>query len=497
MDHFKMLKELIIHQWKSIFRSPNLGRDTRSNIFIGILLILMLLNFFLLGLFLDELLAELYPGKDPVTLVNGFILFYLLIDLLVRLILQAVPGLSIQPYLHLNIKKGSLAHYLLLKSLGSVFNYIPFAIILPFSIGTLSKIQYPVYTFCWILGIFLFLLFNAYLAIYVKRRTLDKPILEIVLGIIIIGLIALDYFNYFSLSSYSVVLFKNLMTKPIFLVLPLMLLCIMYVINFHWVKGKLYLEQLEKRKSRDRSSYRGFSFLDRWGEVGFYMQLELKLIVRNKRLKQGIPGSLAMLLLGFVIYGYEEYQNMTFFLIYMGVLFIGMFMLYYGQFAFAWESHYFDKILSEKINMNLYIKAKYRIMQVTCLVLYILLLPYALYSEMILFVNSAILLFNLGINSLYLLWTGTSNRERLDLEASYFTWQGKKGRQIGIVFLMIIYPLVIYVPFKIIGNEYVGLIAVGLAGLVGLVYGHIILNKITEKMLRIKYDMAAGFREGF
>ena len=102
----------------------------------------MLLNFFFLGLFLDELLAELYPGKDPVTLVNGFILFYLLIDLLVRLILQAVPGLSIQPYLHLNVKKASLANYLLLKSLGSVFNFIPFAIILPFSIGTLGKIHY-------------------------------------------------------------------------------------------------------------------------------------------------------------------------------------------------------------------------------------------------------------------------------------------------------------------------------------------------------------------
>ena len=88
-----------------------------------------------------------------------------------------------------------------------------------------------------------------------------------------------------------------------------------------------------------------------------------------------------------------------------------------------------------------------------------------------------------------------SNRERLDLAASYFTWQGKKGRQIGIVFLIIIYPLVIYIPFKVIGNEYIGLIALGLAGLVGLVYGHIILDKITKRMHRIKYDMAEGFRQ--
>lgn len=490
-----MLKELIIQQWKSTFRSPNLSRDTRSNIFIGILMILMLLNFFILGLFMDELLVELYPGKDPAALVNSFILFYLSVDLLVRIILQAVPGMSIQSYLHLNLKKSSLTHYLLLKSLGSVFNYIPFALLIPFSINTISKLQYPSYTIIWIAGIYFFLLFNSYLAMYVKRRTLDKPILEIILGLLIIGIFALEYFDLFSVSHYSKVLFNNLLTDPIYLLIPVCLLGAMYGINFQWLKGKLYLEQLEIRSSREKSSYQGFSFLDRWGEIGLYMQLELKLIMRNKRLKQAIPGSLAMLLMGFVIYGYEEYQQMMFFLIYMGIIFIGMFMLYYGQFAFAWESHYFDKILSEKINMDLYIKAKYRIMQVSCIIFYILLLPYTFYSEMILYVNTALLFFNVGVNSLYLLWTGTSNRERIDLDASYFTWQGKKGRQIGIVFLMIIFPLVIYLPFKFIGNEYVGLIAVGITGLIGLIYGHIFLNKIMQKMLRIKYDMAAGFRE--
>jgi len=490
-----MIKELIVHQWKSTFRSPNLNRDTRSNIFIGILMTIMVLNFFFIGLFLDELLVELFPGKDPVTLVNGFILFYLLIDLLVRLILQAVPGLSIQPYLHLNIKKSSLAHYLLLKSLGSVFNYIPFALLIPFSISTVSRLEYSSYTLIWIIGIFLFLLVNSYLAIYVKRRTLDKPILEIVLGVLIIGLVAMDYYDLFSISYFSAILFEHLLTDPVYLFLPLGLLFAIYGINFRWLKGKLYLEQLEKRRSRERSSQAGFNFLDRWGEIGMYMQLELKLIMRNKRLKQAIPGSLAMLLMGFIIYGYEEYQQMMFFLIYMGIIFIGMFMLYYGQFAFAWESHYFDKILSEKIDLDLYIKAKYRIMQVTCLIFYILLIPYALYNEMILYVNTAVLLFNIGVNSLYLLWTGTSNRERIDLDASYFTWQGKKGRQIGIVFLMILFPITIYLPVKFIANEYAGLIAIGIAGLIGLIYGHIFLKKITQKMIRIKYDMAEGFRE--
>ncbi len=492
-----MIKELIIHQWKSTLRSPNLSRDRRSNIFIGILIFITILNFFFLGLFMNDLLLEFYPDKNPVTLFNGFIVYYLMVDLFLRLMLQAVPGMSIQPYLHLNIRRATLSHYLLMKSLGSVFNYLPFAIIIPFALTNAGNQSPSYYWTIWIFGIYLFLLFNAYLAVLFKRRALDKPILEIILGLVILMLGLLDYYGIYSLTNLSASLFANLLSNPLFLLLPMTILVLMYGINFQWLRGALSLEQMERSSRRERSSLKGFDFLDKWGEIGIYLQLELKLILRNKRLKQAIPGSLAMLLLGFVIYGYEEYQNMTFFLIYMGIIFIGMFMVYYGQFVLAWESHYFDKILTEKIDLLQYIKAKYRIMQFSCLILYILLLPYALFDGMILYVNSAVLIFNIGINATYLLWTGTSNRERIDLDASYFTWQGKKGRQIAIVFMLIIFPLLVYLPVKLILNEYAGIVAVGIAGLIGLLLSQTLLEKIAKKLERIKYEMADGFRERF
>lgn len=490
-----MINELIIHQWKSTFRSPNLSRDTRSNIFIGILIFIMILNFFFLGLFMNDLLLEIFPGKDPVTVFNGYIFYYLLLDLFLRLMLQAVPGMSIQPYLHLNLPRATLSHYLLLKTLGSVFNYLPFAIIIPFALRNAGT---PSSFYCWmawIFGIYLFLLFNAYLAVFVKRRALDRPSLEIGLGVVILTLGLLEYYGVYSITGFSASLFTGLAGNPLFLILPAMILVVMYGINFFWLRGALTIEQIERNSSREKTSLKGFDFLDKWGTFGMYLQLELKLIYRNKRLKQAIPGSLAMLLLGFIIYGYEEYQGMTFFLIYMGILFIGMFMIYYGQFVLAWESPYFDKILTENIDFPQYIKAKYRIMQGSCLVFYLLLLPYSIYGEMIFYVNSAVFLFNIGINAPYLIWTGTSNRERLDLDASYFTWQGKKGRQIGIAFLLILFPLIVYLPVKFFVNEPAGLMAIAIAGVVGLLYSKTLLKSITKKVLRHKYEMAEGFRQ--
>ncbi|UCG27802.1 MAG: hypothetical protein JSV24_00150 [Bacteroidales bacterium] len=490
-----MLKELIIQNWKGVLRSPNLSRDTRSNIFIGILVFIMILNFFFLGFFFNELLMEINPDKNPLHLFNSFILYYLLVDLFARLVLQSVPGLSIQPYLHLNIGKSVLSHYLLFKSLGSIFNYIPFAIVIPFSIRNLSNPDLPGFTMSWIAGIFLFLLFNAYLAVYVKRRALDKPVFEIGLGALIILSGVFDYYNIYSVSEVSGYLFRHLLLDPVFIFIPLSILVLIYGINFHWLKEKLFIEQLESRKTSKESSIRGFSFLDKWGEVGMYIQLEMKLIFRNKRLKQALPGSLALLLLGFVIYRTEEYRDMMFFLVYMGIIFTGMFMIYYGQFVLAWESHYFDKILTERVDLLQYLKAKQRIMQFSCILFYIIMLPFALFGDLILYVNTAVLLFNLGINTLYLLWTGTSNRERLDLDAGYFTWQGKKGRQIGIAFMMIIFPLLVYLPVKFILNEYAGLIAVGITGIAGLLFSNTLLVKIKNRLMNLKYDMAEGYRQ--
>ena len=75
------------------------------NIILGFFIVYFLLSFLVLGFFIDELLRHAYPGQDLIAVFNGFLLFYLLLDLFMRFMLQDLPVLAIQPYLHLPIKK--------------------------------------------------------------------------------------------------------------------------------------------------------------------------------------------------------------------------------------------------------------------------------------------------------------------------------------------------------------------------------------------------------
>ena len=99
--------------------------------------------------------------------------------------------------------------------------------------------------------------------------------------------------------------------------------------------------------------------LDKYGDVGEMIALDLKLIFRNKRPKSLVILSGVILLYGFIFYPrYLQTGNFT--MLFLFALFItGLFISNYGQFLFAWQSSHFDGMMSYNINMKQYIKAKF------------------------------------------------------------------------------------------------------------------------------------------
>jgi hypothetical protein len=73
----------------------------------------------------------MFPKEDT-TSFCGIILVYFLFDLLMRLQLQELPTLKVQPYLHLPVKRNSVVGYLALTALLSFFNLWPISNFGPF-----------------------------------------------------------------------------------------------------------------------------------------------------------------------------------------------------------------------------------------------------------------------------------------------------------------------------------------------------------------------------
>src|SRR5699024_756843 len=97
-----------------------------------------------------------FPHQDPVVIINNFLIFWFLLDLLVRFFMQKLPVLNIKPLMVLPIKRKTMIHYLLGKTLISFFNILPVFFFLPLSVVLLTQGYSPLLVLPWFLSLVCF-----------------------------------------------------------------------------------------------------------------------------------------------------------------------------------------------------------------------------------------------------------------------------------------------------------------------------------------------------
>jgi len=127
-----MTTTFIRHELKAFWRSKNTGKSIAIRVVMSVMIFLLLIYVLALGFYLDVILEKALPRADLVVSFCGIILIYYLIDLFMRLQLQELPTLRVQPYLQLPVKRNSLVGYLAVTALLSVFNLWPFILFVPF-----------------------------------------------------------------------------------------------------------------------------------------------------------------------------------------------------------------------------------------------------------------------------------------------------------------------------------------------------------------------------
>ncbi|GAB3530471.1 DUF5687 family protein [Pontibacter brevis] len=491
-----MLLTLLSHQWKANSRSPVFQKSIVLNIILALLVLYFGAIFLFLGYNLHTILAKAYPEQPPVAIFNGALLFYFLIDLFFRFMMQELPVLAVQPYLHLPIPKQKLIHFVLLKSVPSIFNLLFLLIFVPFMLSAVIPAYGAGAALAWLLAATALTFVNNFLLVYFKRQLSSKPMLTLLFGIGVAGLMLLDYAGVFSLYAASRVVFGALLLEPWPVAVPVLLLAGVYVLNYNFLKAHTYPEELRVRENK-RVEGKGIAFLNRFGELGKLIELELKLIWRHKRSKSAVMMSVIFLFYGFIFYGKDNYQNDFAMYIFVGIAMTGMPVFNFGQFVPGWQSAHFDALLTRRISPYQFYAAKFWIFVPTVALVYILTLPYgAIFGYQIFLVNTAAMLFNIGVNVFVIFYFSVYNRSRLDLsKSSAFNWQGVGASKFLMTLPLLVLPSLLYAPFGLMGVPYVGVVAIGLTGLVGIIFHKPLLHWTAGRFVQHKYKLAAGFRQ--
>ncbi|WP_203256671.1 DUF5687 family protein [Hyunsoonleella ulvae] len=488
-----MIKHFLNLEWKAFFRSASFGKSLGIKIFMGFMGLWMVLMFLGTGLGLYPSLKDLYPEKDPLKIVNSFLFFWILGDLLFRFFFQKLPVMSVKPLLTLPIGRNQIVNFVLGKSALSFFNFLPLFTIIPFGIMLLIN-DYPVGSVVsWLFGLILTTLIINFLNFIIESLSAETELSFVPIILFTGGLFALDYFDVVSFKSLIGSFYNAIYNSPYLLVTLLAILGVSYAINFNLLHKKLFLDSGLKTEIKEVNAS-NLDWTKNFGDIAPFMQLDLRLIWRNKRTKSSVWMLALGLLYGLFFYPQPTYQNQTFFFIFIGIFSTGIFLINFGQFVPAWDSSYYKLLMSQNIKYEQYLKSKFTLMALSVLVLFVLGIPYVYFGWKILFAHFAAAIYNIGVNTHVILWGGSFNRKRIDLsQKAAFNYQGTGAVQWLIGIPLLLFPMLLFAILNWLVSFEIACIVLIVIGVLGIVFHQKIMRFITEKYLESKYKMIDAF----
>ncbi|MBN8576120.1 MAG: hypothetical protein J0L66_04225 [Cytophagales bacterium] len=487
---------LLLNGWKKSVRSVAFEKELATHIFLGLIAIMVFGYSIALGFFLEKIITTGFNQPDSVKFVSGLLLYYFWFEFMLRYFMQSTASLEIQPYLHLPISRKYLVHYLLIKSVLHLLNFLSLVLFAPFAFTAVAR-QVGTSAWVWLLSIYLISLSLHYIVLIFKKG-LDDTVVGFLALTGGMGLLALaDYYNWFRLSDASTVFFEFILRNPLVLVGLLAWLLLIYFFNFNYFLRGMYPEELAPHKNSKESSIQNLALLQNLGMLGEWVNLELKLIMRNKRTRSVLFLSGFFLLYGLIFYTNKTYtQDMPGFLLFVAIFITGIFMINYGQFLFSWQSVHFDFTLTQPGSIAQVVASKYWLLCGITIICFILSIPYVYFGWHILLIHGAATLFNIGVNVFVIMNMALWDPKKIDLsKSSMMNYQGVGAAQWVMGIPILVAPYVFYLPFSIGGYPTWGLLAVGMVGLLGLIFRTQLLTLTTNRLQARKYAIAAGFRK--
>ena len=490
-----MVKHFLKLEWKQYFRSSYWQKNLLMNIFLVFMALYFMATFLVLGLAMYPLLKKIYPDNDPFVMFNGLLFYWIIADLLMRFFFQKLPVMSVKPLLTLPIKRKKVVHFVLGKSALSFFNFLPLFAYIPFSIMLISN-DYPVGQILpWLAGLVIFVLVINFLNFIIESIASETELPFLPVMLVAGGLFALNYFEIISISDLIATAFLGISNNPVLLVIPLAVLALLYWINFKTLRKKLYIDNsLQSKKSEAKTT--NLEWTKKFGDIAPFMQLDIKLILRNKRSKSSVWMLVIGLLYGLFFYPNPIYRDLEWFFVFIGIFVTGIFLINFGQFIPAWDSSYYKLLMSQNLKYERYLKSKYSLMIMSVVIMFVLSIPYVYFGWKILLAHFAAAVYNIGVNSYVILWGGSYNRKKIELDQrAAFNFQGTGAVQwlIGIPLMLV--PMIIFAIFHFTLGFQVGVGVIIGMGLIGIMFHQRIMKFITSQYLKSKHKMIEAFSQ--
>ncbi len=481
-----MFLRLLKLHFLDIRRSPIWQTEKTLNIMGMVIIALFALYLLVLGFAAPALFDKLFPGMDPMQLFNGFFIYYLTSDLLMRYYLQETPHVNLQTIQLLPIKRRSLVLFYESSLFFSFFNVFPLFLLGPFALTTVWPAHGLTYVVCWLLTYYLILLSNN-IWIFIFRSSLAKnPVKGLLIVVLLVSVVVLEKTGLVPFAQISSDVFKEANWYKTALSFCYFVL-VLYT-GFQAIKN--WIKKANDQKKTEFISIDLFSSMGNWG---WLLNHELRLVLRNKRPKQLFLLSFLLLFYGFAVFPKED--RLVFELT-LGALFTtSMVALNYLQFFLGWDGVYYDRVLTIPLQLKHFIEGKWRFMFLLNTLCLIVTVPYVYYGlDVLLAIVAFYFLCNGIIIPLMMYWIPVFQKQ-IDMKRSTtFNYQGVTGAHFLLVLPVIALPIVLVTWLSSYMSDTLVFFILLSFGALGLICKNMWLQLIVNRINKNKYKISKNLR---
>ena len=429
--------------------------------------------------------------------LNCGLAVFLFIDFLVRLTFP-LPAQEIKPYLLLPIRKRKLINAFLVQIGLKPFNLFWLFFFVPFGIMSVMPLYGIAGVAGYAAGIWLLTVANAYWT--VLARTLTRiHVAWILLPILVYGGTLCLELGTGWVSSLGMTAGEGMIRmKPSAYLAVVSAIAVLCFLNSRIQQAAIYRELARKEDNRTRR-VRQYAWMDKFGETGEYMKLELKLILRNKTTSTNFKTLTAITvlfaLMTFWMAAGDDFDSLSgtvhFYCVYCfcayGVAILSRVM--------AYEGNYLDGLMARKGSLYNLLKGKYCLHCLLLLIPLCCILPSAVWGNLSAGYVFGQLFFTAGVTLPMLMQLALVNDKTAPLTSSVWgKGQWNTAYQSVTVFVALTLPLLLNKLLTPLLGETAGNAANIALGLAGVLSRPIWLKATCRRLMKKRYAMMENLR---
>lgn len=250
------------------------------------------------------------------------------------------------------------------------------------------------------------------------------------------------------------------------------------------------------QKAKEIKSARTFAFLDKYGDMGQYIKLEIRLMTRNKNPRKLFTFATAMVMLLTVIICtsdiYDSEVMTTFWCVYNFIVYGAMMLTR----VMSYEGNYIDCLMVRRENILSLLRAKYAVYCLLLALPFVLMLPLVVVGKWSLLMLVSMMLFTAGFQYFMLFQLAVYNKQTVPLNTKLTSKAGMETNYAQLLAQAVTFglPMCVISMTSALFSENVAYAIIMFIGIVFVATNRLWMRNIYKRMMLRRYDNMNSFR---